>query len=338
MVAELFADYGVCEHDVVFIGDVTNQDLGSKSHFRDAYITFPSLPHAEDAIKDMEGVTLMGKYVLELSPANAMDRELMAAEKRKRVTPLDNDSEHFKRRFDVLLDEKPKHNGCEWRMRDVDFDNITGKNFLDDSIDAYELPARNPGAVVPKAGALVVGSIKSYDFSKGFGFFCVPALGRDVLLTQEWVPRYMRDQIFVGREATFTLREKPGRKFDAINVNFDYGGGLPIERNVPNATSLPYRSALVDGETYGGQIKSYRVRDGHGFIACAMSRMADIVFHSADVTSENLSANDFVSFQVSVTPTHVAAVNVTAVDAATYDNVSRTPEGCSPKLKASYCC
>lgn len=139
-------------------------------------------------------------------------------------------------------------------------------------------------------GDVVIGSVKSYNASKGFGFIEVPDKPGDIYFKKELVPTDMQEEQIIGRQVQVMVHMSPDGKPQASGLDFSESGALDGSNGTvshePSGTkramgnwnnSQPKRmkeepsvQMMMQGGECEGMVKSYNPMKGWGFIRTDM--------------------------------------------------------------------
>jgi len=121
----------------------------------------------------------------------------------------------------------------EWQSKGLRIENMAVTFEVTNTL-CGKSQARNVRPVLPpKAGSVVSGMVKSWNPTKGFGFFAVDRLDEDVFFTKDCTPMELRTWDLDGVLATFILQQKANGKYEAANVVFGRGHGDGLWRDPP---------------------------------------------------------------------------------------------------------
>jgi len=132
-------------------------------------------------------------------------------------------------------------------------------------------------------GEMAMGSVKSYNAAKGFGFIEVPDKPGDVYFKKEQVPDGFKDEQLAGRQVQFTAHFSPDGKAQVAHMEFmDGSAGVQVQqpaggvkRSMGNwnnsqqqqpAKRMRVESGDATGMEIDGTVKSYNQAKGWGFI------------------------------------------------------------------------
>eukprot|EP00397_Hematodinium_sp_SG-2012_P051673 GEMP01060686.1.p1 GENE.GEMP01060686.1~~GEMP01060686.1.p1 ORF type:complete len:352 (+),score=84.50 GEMP01060686.1:69-1124(+) len=242
----------------------------------------------------------------------------------------------------------------EWQMSELRVDGLE-VNFDLNQTNEGKAHARNvTSAVVPDAGCVVSGVVKSWNPTKGFGFFSVEGFGHDVFFSKERLPQQARQSQLDGVRAVFQLQQKPDGKYEATTVTLpdlqevavptqrapkrafysDDNGPQKKRMNVdtkarkPNIIDNTRNGHLMEGQQYSGVVKSFNDAKGFGFIVCAESG-DDLLFRAKDIRGPGpmtARRNDEVTFVVRMSPEGKGLQATYVTMLGTQSNVFPTPE------------
>eukprot|EP00397_Hematodinium_sp_SG-2012_P034014 GEMP01036429.1.p1 GENE.GEMP01036429.1~~GEMP01036429.1.p1 ORF type:complete len:337 (+),score=63.53 GEMP01036429.1:22-1011(+) len=211
-----------------------------------------------------------------------------------------------------------EHVPAEWQLgaqeiigREVTFDLSTNQ---DGKPQARNIKPAGP----PPTGSRTLGTVKSWNTAKGFGFMRVAGLDGDIFFARDRLPNECREvNRMDGLTFSFELSETPDGKYQAHHMQSVGGQSVQMQ---PQLTTIVHnglsgvKRPMHNGEMgnakrsfnrpdmngrFTGTVKSYSVKNGYGFIVTSQLQ-EDIVIYSKELDDNmtELQPNNEVEFSI----------------------------------------